>query len=59
MSARKAGYGVVNPDLLVKGARGLRVIDASVFPYVPSAHTQAATYVIAERGSDLIKAAWS
>ncbi|KAJ7834600.1 alcohol oxidase [Mycena leptocephala] len=27
-------------------------------PIVPGAHTQAATYVIAERGSDLVKASW-
>ncbi|KAJ6475749.1 pyranose dehydrogenase [Mycena vitilis] len=30
MSAKDARYGVVNPDLLVKGAAGLRIIDASV-----------------------------
>jgi choline dehydrogenase-like flavoprotein len=30
MSARDALYGVVDPDLLVKGTRGLSVIDASV-----------------------------
>ncbi|KAJ7658968.1 pyranose dehydrogenase [Mycena rosella] len=59
MSARDAAYGVVDPDLLVKGARGLRIIDASVLPIVPAAHTQAATYVIAERGADLVKAAWA
>ncbi|KAJ7851576.1 pyranose dehydrogenase [Mycena leptocephala] len=58
MSAKNARYGVVDPDLRVKGAVGLRIIDASVFPFVPSAHTQAATYVIAERGADLVKAAW-
>ncbi|KAJ7243034.1 alcohol oxidase [Mycena rebaudengoi] len=58
MSAKDAGYGVVNPDLLVKGAKGLRIIDVSVLPFVPSAHTQAAAYAIAERGADLIKAAW-
>ncbi|KAF8590856.1 GMC oxidoreductase [Ramaria rubella] len=59
MSARDADYGVVNPDLLVKGVTGLRIIDASVMPFIPSAHTQAATYAIAERGADLIKASWS
>ncbi|KAJ7653117.1 pyranose dehydrogenase [Mycena polygramma] len=58
MSAKNARYGVVDPDLLVKGAAGLRVIDASVMPFVPSAHTQAATYVIAERGAALVKDAW-
>jgi choline dehydrogenase-like flavoprotein len=50
MSARDARYGVVDPDLLVKGASRLQIIDASVFPFVVSGHTQAATYEIAERG---------
>ncbi|KAF8209213.1 hypothetical protein K438DRAFT_2066216 [Mycena galopus ATCC 62051] len=59
MSARGARYGVVDPDLLVKGAAHLSIIDASVLPIVPSAHTQAATYVIAERGADLVKARWA
>ncbi|KAF7375803.1 GMC oxidoreductase [Mycena sanguinolenta] len=58
MSAKDASYGVVNPDLLVKGASGLRIIDASIIPFIPSAHTQAPTYVVAERGADLIKARW-
>ena len=30
MSSRDATYGVVNPDLLVKNANGLRIVDASV-----------------------------
>ncbi|KAJ7629280.1 GMC oxidoreductase-domain-containing protein, partial [Mycena rosella] len=55
MSPRDATYGVVNPDLTVKGIAGLRVIDASVLPIVPGAHTQAATYAVAERGADLVK----
>ncbi|KAJ7640226.1 pyranose dehydrogenase [Mycena rosella] len=58
MSARGARYGVVDPDLQVKGAVGLSVIDASVVPIVPAAHTQAAKYAFAERGSDLLKQRW-
>lgn len=30
MSPKHANYGVVDPDLLVKGLRGLRIVDASV-----------------------------
>ncbi|KAJ7471308.1 pyranose dehydrogenase [Mycena galericulata] len=59
MSARGSTNGVVDPDLLVKGARGLRIIDASVLPFIPAAHTQVPTYVIAERAADLVKAAWA
>ncbi|KAJ6465135.1 pyranose dehydrogenase [Mycena vulgaris] len=58
MSARNAGYGVVDPDLRVKGVAGVRVIDASVLPILPGAHTQAATYAVAERGADLVKESW-
>lgn len=40
MSPPKADWGVVNPDLTLKGAKGLRIVDASIFvsyishPYV-------------------------
>ncbi|KAJ8516145.1 hypothetical protein ONZ45_g6499 [Pleurotus djamor] len=59
MSPVNSNSGVVNPDLTVKGVSGLRVVDASIMPYIVAAHTQAAVYVIAERASDLIKTAWS
>ncbi|PBK84346.1 alcohol oxidase [Armillaria gallica] len=55
MSARDADWGVVDPDLKLKKAVGVRVVDASVLPYVPAGHTQAAVYAIAERAADLIR----
>ncbi|KAH9477942.1 Pyranose dehydrogenase 1 [Psilocybe cubensis] len=59
MSPKGANYGVVDPDLRVKSATGLRIVDASVIPLIPVAHTQAPVYVVAERASDLIKKAWN
>ncbi|KAJ7159783.1 aryl-alcohol-oxidase from pleurotus Eryingii [Mycena filopes] len=58
MSPKGASWGVVDPDLLVKGLTGLRIVDMSVAPFIPSAHTQAAAYFIGERGADLIKQSW-
>ncbi|KAJ6518101.1 aryl-alcohol oxidase-like protein [Mycena vitilis] len=58
MTAQGASYGVVDPDLRVKGTFGPSVIDASVVPIVPAAHTQAVTYAFAERGADLLKQRW-
>ncbi|KAK0229850.1 alcohol oxidase [Armillaria nabsnona] len=56
MSPADASWGVVNPDLKLKGAKGVRIVDASVLPLVPSGHTQVPVYIVAERAADLIKA---
>jgi choline dehydrogenase len=48
---------VVDPGTLrVHGVAGLRVIDASIMPRIVSANTVAATYCLAEKGADLVKA---
>ncbi|KAJ3992054.1 alcohol oxidase [Lentinula boryana] len=56
MSPYGADWGVVDPDLRVKGLNGLRIVDASVYPFVPGGATQLPTYCLAERASDIIKA---
>ncbi|KAG6876323.1 hypothetical protein C0992_013370 [Termitomyces sp. T32_za158] len=56
MSPKGAKNGVVDPDFKVKKIAGVRVVDASVLPFIPSTHTQVPVYVFAERASDLIKA---
>ncbi|KAG6888800.1 hypothetical protein C0995_005820 [Termitomyces sp. Mi166 len=58
MSPEGASTGVTDPDLKLKKTAGVRVVDASVFPFVPSAHLQAIVYVFAERASDIIKSSY-
>ncbi|HET6448274.1 MAG TPA: GMC family oxidoreductase N-terminal domain-containing protein [Conexibacter sp.] len=46
---------VVDEQLRVQGVEALRVVDASVMPYVPRGNTNAPTIAIAERAADLIR----
>ena len=44
---------VVDPELMVRGLKGLRVCDASIMPQITSSNTNAAAIMIGEKGSDL------
>lgn len=54
MMPRELG-GVVDTGLRVYGVEGLWVVDASVMPLLPAAHTQATVYAVAERAAELIR----
>jgi choline dehydrogenase len=54
MLPREKG-GVVDEKLRVYGVQGLRIVDASIFPIIPDAHTVAPTYMVAEMAATIIK----
>ena len=45
---------VVKPDLKVIGVDGLRVVNSSIIPQIPSGKLNAISMAIGEKGSDMI-----
>jgi choline dehydrogenase len=55
IGAKEKG-GVLTSDFQVHGTRGLRVVDASVFPRIPGFFIVSAVYMIGEKAADAILA---
>jgi choline dehydrogenase-like flavoprotein len=48
--------GCVDKRLRLYGSYGrVRVVDASIFPVIPSSHLQSTVYAMAEKAADLIR----
>ncbi|HYI13537.1 MAG TPA: GMC family oxidoreductase [Thermoanaerobaculia bacterium] len=56
MGVREQG-GVVNNNFEVYGTKGLRIVDASVFPKIPGFFIVTSVYMIGEKAADVITAA--
>lgn len=48
---------VVDPLMRIRGVPGVRVVDASIFPFIPAGNTMAPVMATAWRGADLILSA--
>ena len=56
MGAANAASTVVTPDLCLRGVRGLRVCDASVFPSMVTVNIANTVMMVAEKAADLVLA---
>lgn len=58
MGPKSDPEAVVDHALRVHGVKGLRVVDASIIPRIPAAHTNAVCYMIGEKAADMIKSTY-
>lgn len=60
MGAKEDDLAVVDPELKVRGLKGLRVADAGVFPTMPSINPMLTVLAIGERAAEMIaqEAGW-
>ncbi|WP_424215892.1 GMC family oxidoreductase (plasmid) [Streptomyces sp. BI20] len=56
MGAAADPDAVVAPDLRVRGLRGLRIADASVFPTIPAVNPMIGVLMLGEKAADLLRA---
>jgi choline dehydrogenase len=56
LGAKDDGMAVLDNNFRVRGTTNLRVVDASIFPYIPGFFIVTPTYMIAEKASEVILA---
>jgi choline dehydrogenase len=54
MGPRSDAHAVVDSRFRVHGVRGLRVVDASVFPRIPGFFIVTPIYMISEKATDVL-----
>ncbi|MCK8677585.1 GMC family oxidoreductase [Streptomyces lichenis] len=55
MGAADDPAAVVDPELRLRGTDGLRIVDASVFPTMPTINPMVTVLLVAERAADLVR----